>query len=98
MVGARREYLNVIAVKSGINPHSKSSEYHKHIEPLGIRASILTPFIMPLVVPGLVPTSTAESTDKQQDWMTSLMGKTLTEGDKTETVSICQILSIPERY
>lgn len=43
---------------------------------------------MPLVVPGLGPMGTGSNEDQQSNWMTTLLGKTLTEGDKNDTVSV----------
>lgn len=41
---------------------------------------------MPLVVPGLGPMGAGSNDDQQSNWMTTLLGKTLTEGDKNDTV------------
>lgn len=43
------------------------------------------PFIMPLVVPGVTANNLGDS--KTQEWLSKLMGKTLTDGDSNETVS-----------
>ena len=40
---------------------------------------------MPLVVPGITANNLGDS--KTQEWLSKLMGKTLTDGDSSETVS-----------
>ena len=44
---------------------------------------------MPLVVPGLMPTSNNNGpADAHSEWMSKLLGKTLSEGEGDETVRL----------
>lgn len=44
---------------------------------------------MPLIVPGVMPTSNSDNnpdqSDPQSEWTSKLMGKTLSEGESSET-------------
>ncbi|KAL8828158.1 MAG: hypothetical protein Q9170_006723 [Blastenia crenularia] len=44
---------------------------------------------MPLIIPGLNPTSTPSS-NSQQDWMTKLMGKKITESGSSDNLSFAK--------
>ncbi|KAL8653986.1 MAG: hypothetical protein Q9226_003618 [Calogaya cf. arnoldii] len=44
---------------------------------------------MPLIVPGLNPTSTSSS-NTQQEWMTKLMGKKITDSGASDNLSFAK--------